>query len=71
MDFPTHDNTVLIELRDVYKYTQNNNGWFFGNPDDIVTCQHLKNEARQDKGLTPEPVISMRDYFIKHYGSKS
>lgn len=67
-DLPTHGNTVLIELQDVFKYTQNNNGWFFGNPDDFATCQSLKDEARRDKGLEPEPVISMTKYFIKHYG---
>ncbi|KAJ6022757.1 hypothetical protein N7499_008074 [Penicillium canescens] len=70
MDFPTHDNTVLIELRDVFRYTQHNNGQFFGNADNVITCQHLKDEARRDKGLPQEPVISMRDYLINHYGNK-
>jgi hypothetical protein len=70
MDFPTHDNTVLLELRDVFRYTQHNNGLFFGKADDVVTSQQLKNEARQDKGLASEPVISMRNYLIKHYGNK-
>ncbi|KAL4864440.1 hypothetical protein BDV12DRAFT_205680 [Aspergillus spectabilis] len=69
-DFPTHGNTVLIELQDVYRYMQNANGWFFGKPDDVGTCQRLKDEARLDKGLAPERVITMREYFVKHYGAK-
>ncbi|KAL2831871.1 nmrA-like family protein [Aspergillus pseudoustus] len=67
-DFPTHGDSVLVELQDVYLYMQNENGWFFGKPDDTATCQQLKDEARADKGLQPQRLISMREYFSKHYG---
>lgn len=70
MDFPTHGNTVLVELQDVYRYMQSANGWFFLKPDDVETCQRLKDEARQDKGLPREQVINMKEYFVKHYGSR-
>ncbi|KAL4947845.1 hypothetical protein BDW69DRAFT_105496 [Aspergillus filifer] len=68
-DFPTHGDSVLVELQDVYRYMQNANGWFFGEPDNIDTCQRLKDEARLDKGLEPERLITMREYFVKHYGT--
>ncbi|KIA75704.1 nmrA-like family protein [Aspergillus ustus] len=67
-DFPTHGSSVLVELQDVYRYMQNANGWFFGAPDDTATCQQLKDEARADKGLPPQRLISMKDYFVRHYG---
>ncbi|KAL4876683.1 NmrA-like family protein [Aspergillus karnatakaensis] len=69
-DFPTHGSTVLEELQDVYRYMQTANGWFFGKPDDVATCQRLKDEARADKGLEPQRVISMEEYFVQHYGGK-
>ncbi|KAL3472033.1 nmrA-like family protein [Aspergillus californicus] len=68
-DFPTHGDSVLVELQDVYRYMQNANGWFFGKPDDTATCQRLKDEARLDKGLEPQRLISMNEYFLKHYGA--
>jgi hypothetical protein len=61
-DFPTHDSTVLAELQDVYRYMQSANGGFFGKPDDVETCQRLKDEARR--------VTTMREYFVRHYGGK-
>ncbi|KAL2786022.1 NmrA-like family protein [Aspergillus keveii] len=69
-DFPTHDSTVLAELQDVYRYMQSANGGFFGKPDDVETCQRLKDEARRDKGLAPQRVTTMREYFVRHYGGK-
>ncbi|KAL4899808.1 hypothetical protein BDW74DRAFT_188843 [Aspergillus multicolor] len=69
-DFPTHGNSVLVELQDVYRYMQNANGWFFGEPDDVETCQQLKDKARLDKGLEPQRLISMKEYFAKHYGGQ-
>ncbi|KAL5044877.1 hypothetical protein BDW71DRAFT_198759 [Aspergillus fruticulosus] len=69
MDFPTNGNSVLVELRDVYRYMQSVNGWFFSKPDDVETCQRLKDEARLDKGLPREQVINMKEYFVKHYGA--
>jgi hypothetical protein len=69
-DFPTHGSTVLAELQDVYRYMQSANGWFFGKPDDVETCQRLKDEARRDKGLAPQRVTTMREYFVRHYGGK-
>jgi hypothetical protein len=49
---------------------QSANGWFFGKLDDVETCQRLKDEARRDKGLAPQRVTTMREYFVKHYGGK-
>ncbi|KAJ0421101.1 NmrA-like family protein [Aspergillus carlsbadensis] len=69
-DFPTHGSTVLTELQDVYRHMQNANGWYFGKPDDVATCQRLKDEARLDKGLAPQWVTTMGEYFAKHYGGK-
>ncbi|PYH85265.1 NAD(P)-binding protein [Aspergillus uvarum CBS 121591] len=69
-DFQTHGSTVLQELQDVYRWTQWSGGLFFGRSDDFKTCQFLKDEARRDKGLGPQPVIKLREYFVKHYGNQ-
>ncbi|KAL4792667.1 NmrA-like family protein [Aspergillus venezuelensis] len=69
-DFPTHGDSVLVELQDVYRYMQNANGWFFGEPDNRDVCQRLKDEARLDKGLQPQNLITMKEYFVTHYGGK-
>ncbi|KAL4966503.1 NmrA/HSCARG family protein [Aspergillus stella-maris] len=69
-DFPTHGNSVLVELQDVYRYMQNANGWFFGEPDNADICQRLKDQARLDKGVEPERLTTMKAYFAKHYGGE-
>ncbi|KAL3443410.1 NmrA-like family protein [Aspergillus insuetus] len=69
-DFPTHGDSVLIELQDVYRYMQSVDGWFFGKPDDRETCQRLKDEARRDKGMPTEELMTMKQYFVKQYGRK-
>lgn len=65
--FPTHGSTVLEEVQDVFRYAQANDGWFFGNPDNIDDGRALKEAARKDKGLPVEPLISVKQYFQKHF----
>ncbi|PYH87686.1 NmrA-like family protein [Aspergillus ellipticus CBS 707.79] len=67
---PTYGSTVLVELQQIYHWTQWNGGLFFGRPDDFDTCHNLKTEARKDKGLEPEPLTDLHKYFTEHFGQK-
>lgn len=67
-DFPTGGDWLKIELVDLYRYLQANNGWYFGEPDNPGPCKSLKDAAREDKGLPPQPLMTIKEHLKRHFG---
>lgn len=68
-DFPTHGDSALQEFQLIFQWIQWTGGLFLGLPDDPKTAQHLKDQARRDKGLDPKPVMTLKEYFTLHFAS--
>lgn len=67
-DFPTGGDWVKMEIVDLCRYIQFNNGWYFGAPANPGPCKSLKDAAREDKGLSPQPPMTMKEHIEGHFG---
>ncbi|CAG7965677.1 unnamed protein product [Penicillium olsonii] len=66
-DFPTYGVGALEEIRDIYAFTQHMGGNFFGHPNAIETSKELKKASLKAKGQPDSKLITIREYFGKHF----